>query len=147
MQIAYAYLARWAEANPDNTVTLMGGDFEIIRAERFPAAFPVSVILKLTGMREGDEAPNLGMRLTLDITGPENVRVFNAPLLLDMSGRHIPDKVAATHKGVARVVVNLGLVPFVSPGAYEIRITINTSGDQTAEAKTIIPLVAELKGD
>ncbi len=45
MQLAYAFLARSAEVTTDGTLQVLGGDFDVLQVESFPAKIPPFVLV------------------------------------------------------------------------------------------------------
>lgn len=140
MQLGYAFLARFAESGPDNTVSTIGGDFETYRARAFPSATPMAIVLKLTGVG-GPEASGTPLPFVVDIIGPAGASILEEPLVGAMRPNPIPKNKSSTASGVARIVLNLGVVLLPEVGPYQVRITLGEGDGALSHA---LPLNAEV---
>jgi hypothetical protein len=138
MQLAYIFLARYAEPNPDGTVASHGGDFDIVRAEAFPALFPLSIVAKLIDPPAGEGAE---LPILLDIITPAGTSLLEEPFCVALKPRKVARNLNATKPDTARLVFNLGPVQFPEPGRYEIRLQFGTGADEIHAA---VPLTAEV---
>jgi len=140
MQLGYVFLARYAEANSDNTVTTFGGDFDTIRASTFPCAVPVALVVKLTDVTSPGAEPE-PLPIVLDVQGPNGLSILDSPIVSLMKPKRIPKEQSATAKDVARIVFNLGPVPLMEPGTYQVRVQI---GQGDGGFNISLPLTAEV---
>ena len=122
MQIGYVFLARYAETNSDGTVDSIGGDFDVLRAPSFPAAFPISVVAKLNDVTPEDGDVSGKLMMVLDLIGPTGISLLEEPFVGYLEPKKIPKGASATISGSARVLMNLGGVVFPEPGGYEVRL-------------------------
>ncbi len=122
MEIAYAYLARAAEVNPDGTLSVLGADFHIIRLPRFPHLCPMALVVRLVGTPVSDE-----LTFELEIVGPGGIAM---PSTLTPIATITPSEARNDPKGVSETVtrdttsliVNLRSLVLPAPGEYQFQI-------------------------
>lgn len=133
MRLGYAFLARYAESAPDQTLTVVGGDFDKMGAPGYPTALLLAVVVKVVDVVTGAEDRLL--TITLDVVGPDDVSVLDAPVRAQVAvkAKEVPESV--------RLVLNLGPVLFPAPNRYRVRTTI---GDATETVISELPLLAEV---
>lgn len=141
MQVGYVFLARYAETNSDGTVDTIGGDFDFVRAPKFPAAFPIAVVAKLNDVatEDGDEGGRL--RMVMDVVSPSGDSLLEEPFVGYLEPKVVPKGVGVTTSGSARILMNLGDVVFPEPGRYEVRLQF---GDESRMIKAVATVTAEV---
>src|SRR4051794_16942296 len=99
MEIAHAFFARWAEALGDNTISTIGAGFDVVRAPNYPAAFPITVVIKLVGfLNDTPSTPPerpLAIQLTMDAIGPDGSRAL-PHMDIALTGKHVRTGLSGT---------------------------------------------------
>lgn len=121
MQLAFAFLADYAEAAGDGKMTIAGGDVDTVYAAGFPAVYPktLALVAKLT-LEPGDVAKPHSLRIELiapDGTSllPENVTPFeprSMPAVLDQPLKYT-------------FVLNFPVLVFPTAGKYIFRLIVD----------------------
>jgi hypothetical protein len=141
MQIGFVLLARYAEANPDGTFNVVGGDSDLFLSPSFPAVFPFSVIVKLIDLEPEWQIPGRKLPFTFDIRSSSGRSIFGAPVQHLLDPIVLPKGVRqVTRPGKSRIVINFGAIMFPEPDQYEI---IMTFGEKQKEVLTSYHLLVE----
>lgn len=135
MEVDYAYLCRFAEANADGTIDTIGGDFECIEAEGYPVAVPLVIVAKFSGLDVGKD----GVPVLLEVIGPTGTPIMEPPVLKLRPTMTMNPK-GTTPSNTSRLVLNLGAVPLLSAGKYEFKLSL---GQPTLASVTLLLQAAE----
>ena len=117
MQLAYALLAQSAEFSRDGKLYVLGGDFDTIWANSFPAAHPfMCVVVKLVASPE-----DLGQEhgLTVRLVAPEGNLIAQAtiPVRLPADAVHRQPKVG--------LLANILGATFAAPGPHVVVLEVD----------------------
>jgi hypothetical protein len=137
MRVGYLILARHAELNSDDTLSIVGGDVESVRAARYPAAFPFALVAKLEDVAPEDGDARGRVRVDLEMLGPSGADLLAVPY----SGLLEPAHPGANRAGV-RIVLNFGYLTLPEPGRYAVRLRF---GDGPRRAEAACAFTAELE--
>jgi hypothetical protein len=138
MRVGYLLLARFAELNPDDTLNVVGGDVERVRAVHYPAGFPFALVAKLEGVTDDDFDARGRIPVRLEMIGPSGAELLAKPY----RGVLTPADGCANRSAV-RIVLNFGYLTFPEPGRYAVRLQF---GDGPRRAEAACAITAELEG-
>ena len=80
MELSYILLARSVELNTDGSLSVLGLDFETLTVSESSPVAPLAVIARLDG-DESDEDIHETATTELDVIGPRNISVLDAPFI------------------------------------------------------------------
>lgn len=120
MKLAYALLADAAQTTPDGKISMLGGDFDSIFAQTFPARHSSLTLV----MRFDVEKEECGLehQFRVAISGP-----LNTPVVAPLTGAFVPQAspVYLNRPVKAFVTMMLQNLTFESQGTYNFNITVD----------------------
>jgi hypothetical protein len=120
MKIAYAILADAAQATPDGKISMLGGDFEVIYALRFPVIHPyLSLVIRLDVEREECGREH---RVRVSVLGPLS-RTVAPPQTVRFTPQYNPE----SPEGKVRtfLVINFQGLEFPTSGTYQFPLVVD----------------------
>jgi uncharacterized protein DUF6941 len=120
MKLAYALLADAAQNSPDGKISMLGGDFDTIYAQKFPTQHASLALV----MRFDVEKQECGLehQLRVAISGPLNAQVV-APLVSSFVPQANP--VYQNRLVKAFITMTIQNLAFESEGVYNFNITVD----------------------
>jgi hypothetical protein len=116
MQLVYALLAEAAERS-EGKISLLGGDFDMIRASAFPAKRPTMALVVKLGLSR--EEAGRDHRFEVCIRAPDGTDVLKSEQVLNVP--EVPPDAKAAKVGM---LVHFGDIIFPVPGEYAVKVRV-----------------------
>jgi hypothetical protein len=130
MEIAYAFFANAAQLALDGTFSVFGAALEIVRSPAFPCMTNLSLLIKLTGVPDGEPDQTFEM----DVTGPDGLSILPVPISTPLARFVVPTHNSVVHRGNKTLIVGFGGFVLPAPGDYTFSFRII---GPTVAAKTL----------